>query len=181
MATESLNIDNSENPFGDTYPDLVLPAGSLSLEDEQCLLQYSKDVDTVVDVGTFKGRSAAIVSLNANNVISFDVWNAKTEEVARKNLESFTNVKVITGNGCKHYAVEGKLGLLFIDVQHDYKPTIGVFNSWFDRLEVGAHIIFHDFSSLYPGVIRAFNEVRAKKDVEFIVHTGWCGVFRKTV
>jgi predicted O-methyltransferase YrrM len=178
--TESLDIDKADNPWPEQYPDLKLPAGSLSRKDAECLLKYSDDVKRVIEAGTFKGRSAAIMSLGADDVVTLDKWNGNSEEDARRELARFPNVEVLTRDGRDGLHYLPKPELLFIDVQHDYEDTIDVFHAWFRGLAVGAHIIFHDFTQLYPGVIRAFNEVRGRRDIEYVTTMGWCGVVRKT-
>ena len=62
--------DNSINPFPKEYPELKLPFGGLTLEDEKLFLKYSKGKNIVVDIGTFCGRSAG-----ANKVITIDVYS----------------------------------------------------------------------------------------------------------
>lgn len=62
--------DNSINPFPKEYPELKLPFGGLTFEDEKLFLKYSKGKNIVVDIGTFCGRSAG-----ANKVITIDVYS----------------------------------------------------------------------------------------------------------
>ena len=78
--------DNDEKTFGisvESLPKSMLnkpsmkkyfPDNRLSLGDMEVLYECSQGKDIVVDLGTFKGCSAVILSLGANKVFSYDIF-----------------------------------------------------------------------------------------------------------
>jgi len=177
-------LDISDNPFPDLFPELKLPRGSLTLDDERTLLKYSRG--TVVDLGTFMGRSAAILSLKAEKVFTIDRFIHRAEfadynyNKVCANLAPFL-ISVLRGQKNRvalRFADEGA-DVLFIDANHSYDFVKRDFLSWLPKVKKGGCILFHDYVDLWPDVQKFVNELKEGKELEHIEDSGWISVFKK--
>jgi predicted O-methyltransferase YrrM len=70
-------------------------------------------------------------------------------------------VRVRKGNGqawAPSYE-DGSLDFVFIDADHSYKATKELILAYLPKMAVGGTIAGHDFSSEWPGVMKAVNEI----------------------
>jgi predicted O-methyltransferase YrrM len=190
----SHKFDTSDNPWPDIYPDIKLPGGVLTAEDEEILLKYSGGM--VIDLGTHKGRSAAILSIKAKHVYTIDEYRQIGQipdynyECSVKNLEPFENVTPINGK-TEHFHVDTPdvlYDVVFVDADHRYEPVKKDFGQWYPRVKAGGIIIFHDYILADPndeGLMRGVqvkqfvDEILEQKLVQKAEQTGLCMVVQK--
>lgn len=166
----------------DKWRHIKLPSGHLLDKDRECLLKYSTGIDLVINLGTLKGLSPALMSLVAQRVITFDNWVYNVEEQAKINLASFPNVEMITRDskaGPPKELDTGDIGLIFIDADHSYEETADTFYAWFKYLKIGSIIIFHDYTYLYPNVCKIVDEIKSRNDINYIEKIGACAVLER--
>jgi predicted O-methyltransferase YrrM len=185
--------DNSTNPFPDQYPSLKLPSGGLTLEDEKLLLKHSSGKKLVVDIGTFCGRSAIILSLESIKTVTIDVFDNHSQffpdttthpwkkEQVLKTLFDFPNIEILHANS-RDAVLKFKnnsIDMIFIDANHEYDGVKSDFADWYPKIKNKGIIIMHDNYEIFPGVIQFLDELREDRRVEFVELNGWSMVFRK--
>ena len=134
-----------------------------------------------VEVGTWKGRSAAYMAVeiaNSNKNIKFDCvdnWeysDIQTDIVEEKynNLyETFLDnikpvkqyvnpIKKLSLDAAKDYK-DSSLDFVFIDAAHDYDNVKADIEAWLPKLKKGGIIAGHDYADYAPGLIKAVNEI----------------------
>lgn len=176
-----------------------LPVGFLTADDEKILTEYATGKENVVELGCYKGRSAAIMSRVAKHVTSIDIFEntslIDSEEqrehyerdfdetrymaYVQKTLDGFPNVTLVSGLTYLTAKDHENVDLLFIDADHSYKGVSRDFYAWFPSIKVGGNIIFHDYSGTYPEVVQFVNELKKDTKLQFIRNAGNCAVFEK--
>jgi predicted O-methyltransferase YrrM len=141
-----------------------------------------------VEVGTWKGRSAAFMAveiINSEKNIKFDCvddWlEVKKEESHPKrpyqlwetflnNIEPVKNIinpiRMKSIEACKLYKNE-TLDFIFIDAAHDYNNVISDIKSWYPKLKKGGIIAGHDYGNGHVGVEKAVDEFFKGKNLSF--------------
>lgn len=185
--------DNSVNPFPEEYPELKLPFGGLTFEDEKLFLKYSKGKNVVVDVGTFCGRSAILFSLGAKKVTTIDIFDnhskyfPDTSKVPWKKaqvtklLSKYPNIesKEIPSSEGAGLFKNSSVDLVFIDANHEYDSVKADFEAWYPKVKKNGIIIMHDNYEIFPGVIKFLGELCKDSRVEMVEKDGWSMVFKK--
>ena len=183
---------NPDDPF---RRGIKLPVGNLTLEDQYLLKKYATGKRLCLDIGTFRGRSACIMSLFAERVVTVDnyVWPAEhgigmtAEEWYRitvKDLSRFKNVSFVMGDAEKAAEIPEVLGgftdLVFIDNGHQCVEVLRDFTAWRLHMTPGAMVIFHDYTNpekrTQDWVREAVRELIRTGKVEPVEIFGWCYV-----
>ncbi|MFX0132420.1 MAG: class I SAM-dependent methyltransferase [Candidatus Hodarchaeota archaeon] len=170
---ENYEFENGINPFLDRHPNLKLPHGILSIKEMECLYKYSKGI--VLDIGTFCGKSATILSLNAEKVYSIDMFFEKGSlhekhldynyEIVKNKFKN-TNVKIIKGDS-RFVEINDNFDTIFFDSNHEYDFIKTDFEHWKPKLKSNGVFIFHDYYYLYTNsVIRYISELLQNKIIE---------------
>ncbi len=181
-------LDHSPDPFG---LGVTLPDGHLTRADEEILREFSANAELVVDLGTHRGRSAAIMACYACRVITIDWYGYKpdkapTIEQVRENLRAWPNIKILKGwSWDLAGAIEDESAdMVFQDAGHSVANIMDDFNAYRPKLRRGGVMIFHDYKyqvghTVNMAVRPAVNDVIATGLVELIRIAGWCAVVRK--
>lgn len=162
------------------------------------LAQYGPGVGTVVEIGSFAGRSTAYLARGAKRgrrekVVSVDHFLGSAEHQAgAANESSFvvggTLYETFQNNLARagvwdwvHALGQGSaeavagwshpIRLLFIDGDHDYGPSRFDFESWSPFLVPQGLAVFHDVG-IFPGVTRYYEELLAGSDYQEILSVG---------
>lgn len=158
-----------------TYPELY-----------KMVVDKSPDKSHFVEVGTWKGMSAAYMAveiINSGKEIYFDcidTWeyiDSQTEipkeqfgdlyNIFLKNVDPVIHkikpVKSLSWDGANYY-VDESLDFIFIDAAHDYESVKKDINAWFPKIKKGGIIAGHDYTWC-PDVQKAVNEFFAGKDI----------------
>jgi len=179
--------DVAKQPFPEEFPEYHTPTAGILLQCEAVmLLEHAREKKLIVDIGTFWGLSASIMSLVAEQVITIDVYmkfNGLTyEQVQRGGLSKFKNITAIESDADEVARTFSKpVDLIFIDANHEYKNVKGNFDSWFPKVTVGGEILFHDYQVYFRDEVMKFinDEVITRKDLEVIDKVGTIIAFRK--
>jgi glycosyltransferase involved in cell wall biosynthesis len=154
--------------------------GYMSLSELNWLHQKAKEVDTFLELGSWKGRSShALLSANKSKIICVDTWQgsmdpgdatnslAKKEdifELFKKNTEGFNNLVINRKKGieaAKDYE-DKSIDCIFIDAGHTYEEVKEDIAAWLPKAK--KMICGHDYVNVWPGVIKAVNEAFGKPD-----------------
>lgn len=150
-----------------------------------------KNDSVVVEVGVFLGKSVVFMceKLKEYNkttkVIAVDTWRGSVEHQELVNniggedvfFEKFIdNIKqsgfsdnVVVKRessveSSKSFPNES-IDFIFIDASHQYQDVLDDINAWLPKVKKGGIISGHDYhSGLFPGVIKAVNQVFGKPD-----------------
>ncbi len=174
-----------------------LPFGELVFDDEEILSKHAQGRHNVVDLGTFHGRSAAVLATVAEHVTTVDIfenlelianepsrehyqglWDRSPHshsDVAR-NLSAWPNITVIMGR--THIPVASDVDFLFIDDDHSRDGVERVFAAYLPCLADEALVLFHD--SIGAWAVGEFIEevVKPHPQFEFVEIGGSITVWR---
>lgn len=144
----------------------------------------------IVEIGSFRGRSAAFMASGLQQsgkkdvkIYCVDIWLEESHMQAAdrglKELGLRGYAELIRGNSLEVAKTWKKpIDLLFIDGAHDYASVKQDFIAWFPHLKKGNVIMFHDYQNHWPGVVRFVEEVTDDGLVERIGkhHFLWTGI-----
>ena len=181
---------SNENPFPDKYPNLKLPPGRLTETDAHVLHKYASG--KWVELGTFLGRSAIILALKCDKVVTIDHFqfddvppgeNNQDSHYQYKTVKAYMppNIKLIKGDAdtisarYKDKSFDGA----FIDASHEYKDVLSNAARWLPKIKDDGIVIFHDYHKQWPDVVRAVDELVAEASITTVKQAGWCFVGRK--
>jgi predicted O-methyltransferase YrrM len=134
---------------------------------------------TVVEIGTYRGRSAVALGLGARaaggHVTTFDIFSGdpavagsgpEDEDAAGRALAAFglyRHVDVLRYSSADAAVWwDEPIDLLFIDGGHDYASVAADIAAWWPHLRPGATVCFHDHQHGHgDGVVRAVAELLA--------------------
>lgn len=128
---------------------------------------------TYMEIGTFAGGSASLVSLNEKvcKIYSIDIGNPINKEIPIRNVNKFKHgncvYEYIQGNSTNKSTINyikekiSNVDLLFIDGSHSYDDVISDFTNYKDLVSVGGYIIFDDYLDIThsPDVYYAVNDI----------------------
>lgn len=134
------------------------------------MVEYFPDGSHFVEVGTWKGMSAAYMAveiINSNKDIKFDCvdcWEYIKELPDDIPEDSFpedlfatfltniepvkhiiTPIKELSWDGAKHYE-DNSLDFVFIDAAHDYESVKKDINAWYPKIKESGIISGHDYA-----------------------------------
>lgn len=158
--------------------------GWLHPEESQFLYHEAKDMDSIVEIGSWKGRSThALASGCKGKVHCVDNWlgsdDDPTQELSKKedvfsifkkNMEKFSNIEI--HKGFSHdisSSFDEKVDMVFIDADHHYEAVKQDIEDWLPKTK--KLICGHDYQQGWSGVMKAVDEKFGKPDG--VVGTIW--------
>lgn len=146
----------------------TLPQGWLTDAEVNYLQQQAAD-KTVLEVGTYLGRSTVAMAYTAKTVVTIDHHQGPPQDLAGatvkrflENLETFgvtaKVVPIIAGFERVAAFLHGGFGLAFIDGAHDGISVLRDGKLAYPLLEIGAPMLFHDYE-VHVGVTSAVHEL----------------------
>jgi hypothetical protein len=148
-----------------------LPIGALYWGEVQMLAQYSTGVNLSVELGTYCGLGAMVLSINSEQVVTIDVFE-DVNLIDTNCIEHYTklfkdfphyynvvkdevliycaNATVIKGLTYADYNYNN-VDVLFIDADHSYEGVKRDFNAWFNKVSLNGVIILHDTYGQHNG------------------------------
>lgn len=186
---EKLSLDSfTKDPFY-TYRGNKQIEGFMTELELQGLYNLAKRVDTVVEIGSWMGRSTNAI-LNGcrgrGQVIAVDTFLGSDDEYDltfnqgealtvfdkfKENTKQFTNLEIMrmeSRDAAK--ALTGqKFDMIFIDANHTYESVREDIRLWKDK--AGILICGHDYTLGWPGVVAAvYNEIGP---VDIVIGSIW--------
>jgi len=164
------------------------------------IVESSNDDSHLVEVGSWKGRSASFMAveiINSNKKIKFDcvdTWEGSIEHqlddviIEKKlydtflsNIESVKHVikpiKMTSVEASKLYE-DNSLDFVFIDASHEYEDVKEDILSWLPKVKVGGVLAGHDYGDVFDGVVKAVDEIFNYTDLEI---SEGCFIYKKGV
>lgn len=171
--------------FKKRYPDYKIPGHILLPDDDIALYKYSRG--TVLEIGSYLGGSAAILSIKANKVYTIDQFckfgglydndeNYRYEKV-KENLLKFKNIELIKGLSSE-VGINNTFDVIFIDGSHEWPDVNNDYLKWSKQLREGGHILFHDCREDYPAILRVCREIQERNEMKFIEKIGIINIFK---
>lgn len=147
-----------------------------------------------VELGAYKGKSTSFIMTEISNqgrnieFYTVDTFLGDSGSLDQKEVEAYTKVntsKMIEEfrENTKHLShlsnfsvlqgysydladdfADNSVSALFIDAGHSYESVLKDINAWLPKIASGGIIAGHDYNNVWPGVIKAVNEVFGKPD-----------------
>ena len=143
-----------------------------------------EDHSTIVEIGSFKGKSTACLALGSKKntkIYAIDTFSGNNEDfsegvqfVGSGYLNEFKHNLRKTGVLNKIEICQGlsdkfgkswnkKIDFLFIDGSHIYKDVKKDFDLFFPWVKPGGIVAFHDVDTKFKGVYKVWNKIAKKK------------------
>ena len=161
------------------------------------IVDNSQDGAHIVEVGSWKGRSAAFMAveiINSNKNIKFDcvdTWKGSIEhttydviteeklyDVFLSNIEpvkhNINPIRMTSIDASKLYE-DNSLDFVFIDASHEYEDVKEDILAWLPKVKIGGILAGHDYDT-FEGVNRAVDEIFNINDLEI---SEYCYIYKK--
>jgi hypothetical protein len=165
------------------------PDGELMDGEQNCIYRLAKGRRVAVDLGTYKGLSASILSLACDKVYTYDCYEdlpdntfadvlmpERYEEGRGHSFEDVLKLSSRHSNLTPYKSLTHQAGLewnrgrivevLFIDGDHSYEGTMKNYEAWEPHITKGAVVLLHDNNELHPGVMKAVKELNNRDCLE---------------
>ncbi|MBD1373995.1 class I SAM-dependent methyltransferase [Hazenella sp. IB182357] len=122
-------------------------------------LVHMTDVPNIVEIGSFKGKSAscfafAVKNRGSGRVYAVDHWEtlanyeAFIQNLTQLDLMPYVEpIKMYSVVAAQQWPVTRRIGLLYIDASHYYHSVREDFEYWSPYVEPGGYIVFDDVPS----------------------------------
>jgi len=161
------------------------------------IVDNSQDGAHLVEVGSWKGRSAAFMAveiINSNKNIKFDcvdTWKGSIEhttydviteeklyDVFLSNIEPVKHIinpiRMTSIEASKLYE-DNSLDFVFIDASHEYEDVKEDILAWLPKVKIGGILAGHDYNT-FEGVNRAVDEIFNINNLEI---SEYCYIYKK--
>lgn len=145
--------------------------------------------NTVLEIGSFYGKSTLCIAEVAKRVITVDTFKAHdngviqmeeftTFDTFRKNIKGYHNILPLVGRSEDVIpALDIEVDVAFIDGLHEYEQVKKDSEVCFPKLRDGGVMVFHDFACYHNDVGRAVKEIRFEycvpiSNIAFVVKKG---------
>jgi hypothetical protein len=149
----------------------------------QKMVNELPDNSHIVEIGAWKGRSTAFMAVeiaNSKKKIQFDVvdtWAGSEENIHQtdalivndslyqhfldnmKLVENYYTPKRMTSLEAAATYTDNTLDFVFIDASHGYENVKADILAWLPKVKLGGVLAGDDYSSNWPGVVQAVNEI----------------------
>ena len=141
----------------------------------------AKDGSRLVEVGSWKGRSAvfmAVEIINSGKDIKFDCidnWSlGNTRDEFEKNIEPVKHIINVLNmdsvEAAKLYEDES-IDFIFIDADHKYNPVVNEIKAFLPKMKRGSTMTGHDYTPAMDDdnrVYDAVNDTLGKENISFV-------------
>src|SRR5580658_4952793 len=128
---------------------LSIEGNSLPAEELTWLAEQASRHNRIVEIGSNRGRSAAVLSDNtAGCVTAVDIWeDASVFEAFKQNMRyNVTPYKMTSLAAAAMFAEQGMtFDMIFIDAMHDYENVKADILAWRPLLVAGGLLCGHDY------------------------------------
>jgi hypothetical protein len=142
----------------------------------QFLYTNAKEMDSVIELGSWKGRSTHALASGCKGIVyAIDHWKGSnmdlTQELAKKedvfatfknNMKEFKNITIINKNIDDAINDVPDADMVFIDAEHNYDAIKRDLINWLPKAK--KLICGHDYCTTFPGVVNAVTEVIGEPD-----------------
>jgi hypothetical protein len=169
MVTSKTYFDYYDEHMVDLIEKAKRIDGYMSNEELEVLVNEAANVDFTIEVGSWKGRSATVLSASGK-LTCVDLFSGaldgkviKDEGVFMeflKNMNEFDNVGYLTGKSSELFDnfPDSCADLILIDGGHDYEEAKADITNYWGKLKTGGKMLVHDYTDEFKGVIKAVDE-----------------------
>ena len=168
IGTIELGVDNFQMPEY-AHPNIE---GWMYPMEIDFLYNRAKDMKSIVEIGSWKGRSTHALASGCKNgkIYCVDHWRGSEGDITlglsqkedvyqvfKENTKEFKNIEI--KRGFSHEIAQEfhkKVDMVFIDAGHVYEEVKRDIEDWLPKTK--KLICGHDYSADFPGVVRAVNE-----------------------
>ena len=165
------------------------------------LVEQSSDGDSIVEVGSWKGKSSAFMAViiaNSNKIINFtcvDTWLGSVEHQGHDEIKNDTLYELFIENmnPVKDYFTplrltsveasskfeDNSLQAVFIDASHEYKDVKEDIEHWLPKVKRGGILCGHDYHPSWQGVVKAVHETLGQNNIDYSFTHEICWFHRK--
>ena len=151
--------------------------GWMSTEELTYLAAAASKSSSIVEVGSWKGRSTYALAANtAGSVVAVDTWLGSEEQGGESckgimdefyaNLADYRNINVFqmeSLEAAELFALQGcAFDLIFLDARHEYSSIHADILAWRPLVKEGGILCGHDYHPAWPGVVKAVDELIPK-------------------
>lgn len=149
--------------------------GWMSEEELQWLFEQAQNMESIVEIGSFKGRSTDALLSSGAKVTAIDNWklhwdksNAQHGETVYKefmeNTKEYKNIEILRSNSNEAVTKfdEESVDMVFMDFTTTYPEYLESIKKWLPK--TNKLICGHEYSEKFPDVIKAVDEVFEKPD-----------------
>jgi len=153
------------------------------LELEKICLDIS-DRKTIIEIGCYRGESTSVFAKHFERVICIDPWETGYDHTDRgsiqngsyikndfiKNMEKNDNIIIINKysynaiNDVKNILNGQMVDAIYIDAGHQYHDVSKDLHNYEKFVKKNGYICGDDYKNKYPGLMRAVDEFRNKKE-----------------
>ena len=166
-------------------------SGGLTSGEDQLLYDYAQGT-LAVDLGTFLGRAAVILSLKTKKIIAIDAFfnsgslftkypNYRFDSV-KNSFEKYGNIELVKGmvEDAELTKILGmkKIDVLFVDVEPRFDILSQIGDAWFPYIKKNKFIILNNFQK-FDGVTAFVEELTLSSDYEEVDCVDSCVVIKK--
>jgi hypothetical protein len=164
--------DYYENHIMDLVKQAEQIDGYMGLSELEHLVNEAVNVDFAIEVGSWKGRSATVLSA-AGKLTCVDQFDGMLDGKGKvtdgvfmeflKNMNKFENVSYLKGDSVdlsKNFPDECA-ELILIDGGHSYEKAKADIDAYWEKLKVGGKILIHDYDptgATFTGIKQAIEE-----------------------
>ena len=134
--------------------------GWMSLLELLFLYERAKEMDTIVELGSYKGRSTYALCSGCNGIVTtIDNFSMSDRQTLEKNVGHFNNLKIMEGNSTDFVR---PADMVFIDAGHTYEAVKADIKAWLPftkKLICGHDYDFDDVKKAVQETIDKPNEV----------------------
>ncbi len=169
-------LDPAERRFRRIWPLIDPVEGFLAEAEAQWLFNAATaapDGSTIVEVGSYKGRSTCSLALACRGtnkrVVAVDPFDGGPDLPKADSLQEFSEnlrrcgvadlVEPVVGVSAEVSSNWDKpINLLFVDGSHKYEDVLTDFAGFFPHVVPGGLVAFHDVLDTWPGVMQAWKD-----------------------
>lgn len=165
-------------PFAEAWPIVRNIPGWLDIEDAKVLFDLCSNLTgdrTIIEVGTYCGRSAVLFALGCKHpilcvdpmVVGVDDANHMTISemdvlTLEENIRHYPQIAWLRMYSKEVYIpslLPRSFGMIYIDANHQYPNPKQDYLAFHSHLRPGAVVAFHDYGTTYPGVKQSIREL----------------------
>jgi len=169
MVTSKTYFDYYDKHMVDLIERAKRIDGFMSENELEVLVNEAANVDFAIEVGSWKGRSATVLSASGK-LTCVDLFSGALDgKIVKddgvfmeflKNMNDFDNVGYLTGKSSELFDnfPDSCADLIHIDGGHEYKEAKADIVNYWPKLKTGGKMLVHDYNKEFPGVIKAIEE-----------------------
>lgn len=120
-------------------------------------------LDTIAEIGSYRGASTTLAASRARLVYAVDPWEGCGDNDGALGVflaRNLSNVRILRMRSLEalSHVPNRSLDFVYIDAMHGYEDVKADIEGWLPKIKPGMWIGGHDYHAQGAGVVRAVNE-----------------------